>query len=369
MTAPREKKNYSGYENRRFSEPIGAESERRDRSDSDTIRAENYYFGPLRRNDTQMLLEMLEPGTFLIRKGKTNNMIISIKEKEKVIHLKVQSNENGEYCLQRGEEEECFESIKVMIDSLKEEDELFSAPLKAPPDELQSTLNFLVRKKQHDEFTIIYRNQFNQIKHTEIKRSNSNNFCVQGVSQDDECFESIQDIVKLLEKGDNLPSSQFNSERPSSAPAALNKETRNRFDGGRNLSIDRVTETDSLSPIVEMDEMNVRNVFLPQPKFPCFGEMTHNEATMKLFDEVEGSWLLRKNEKKELRISIKREQRILQYKLYRSEAAGGHFSIQPEFPKIPLQDLLIALQIEGFLGAQLKPTGAYCASKGCEDCA
>ena len=298
-----------------------------------------YYHGTQSSKEAADMLRSQETGTFMIRLNEQDEYRISYKKERKVEHLRI-NKENDTYYV-GGNEDKCFTSLRRLIDYLKDDAKFFEHPLKSdlyeeqlgsltgPPPKIQTSFHSDVDDEEEpmsakDEETNKEEDGIYDNLGPKIQTSFHSD-----VDDDDENEYIRKSIRELLNK-----------------KKVLNKKKESSFDDDDEDSDNgRVSEKASDEVTTESDYEN------DDFSYP-FCHYSHAQAIKLLENEPVSSWILRKNEKDEFRITQKKEKRMMQYKIFEN---NGEFALKKDLPSKPLNQMIDEMVKKGSLGDQIIP--------------
>ena len=293
-----------------------------------------YYHGTQSSKEAADMLRSQESGTFMIRLNEQDEYRISYKKGRKVEHLRI-NKDNDTYCV-GGNEDKSFTSLRRLIDYLKDDAKFFEYPLRSdlyeekissatePSAKIQTSFH-------NDEEEVIENDEEEQMSTKEDEQN--------GIEDEDD-YENLP--PKLVSKEDQ--------EYISKSLRILLKIKKPSFDDDN--------EDSDNERVPDREEASVEADIVYENDFPRetykFCRYNHAEASAFLENKPVNSWILRKNENEEFRITQKKEKRMMQYKIFEN---NGEFALKKGFPSKPLDEMIDDMVKKGSLGEQIIPDG------------
>ena len=376
--------------------PINCESEEDSDNDSVELDSDNegpstdahqaYFWGDISAAEAAEKLQGQQPGTFLIRKNGGTFKLSWIDSNSKMKHSHITKDSNGRYSWTQqrtfptlheltsfyqgqtgrnslGSPLKNVEAIQAIEENMTEEERAMRREDSGSGDpyslkffqgtmETEEAETTLLREKESSyilwnsvegEFWVSYK-KANTVQHIRIEKLGLNYRVNAGnVNFTETSLERAIDRLKS-EKVFTTPATSARSSKKNSVndPAALAQlkehleEAVLREDSGLGVSDANHEEEDERAHIPE--------------GLSCLGTMNNKQAEKVLDNHPEGTWLLRYNQRGEVRISIKKITRVSHLKIYAS--TEGYY-LNPRDNPAPLSDLINYLREELMLKSQI----------------
>eukprot|EP00092_Neocalanus_flemingeri_P026485 GFUD01028707.1.p1 GENE.GFUD01028707.1~~GFUD01028707.1.p1 ORF type:complete len:1203 (-),score=297.06 GFUD01028707.1:58-3408(-) len=290
-----------------------------------------FFHGSLLSRDASKMLYVEPIGTFLLRKNEEDEYRITYKKRQKVEHLKIRFRDSVYFLGER--EDKPFSSLRRLVDHLKEEEQLFSIPLKSAIHEKRTSVAVFPqsstdREEEQSGFEARISSSLRKICNSvgDTTQNVNESFPIAGPSGKNRC----RDLRKA-----SLQNTSLEEDKTEHEQEYENTEYDEELQY-ENLEYDEQPESES------EDE--------DQQKYPCIGRMSNREAGAFIENRPIGSWILRENESGEKRITVKSPKKVLHIKLNEDK---GLFSLSSGSLKTTLDELLQSLEEQGTLGVQI----------------